>query len=81
MDQVNLNVQMDVQSKNNETIKATLAGSTASQIEVDAFNPETEARQLLEIMGISGVLPPETVKQILGTDDDVVDAEIVESEE
>jgi transposase-like protein len=81
MDQVNLNVQMDVQSKNNETIKATLAGSTTSQIEVDAFNPETEARQLLEIMGISGVLPPETVKQILGTDDDVVDAEIVESEE
>jgi hypothetical protein len=81
MDQVNLNVQMDVQSKNNETIKATLAGSTSSQIEVDAFNPETEARQLLEIMGISGVLPPETVKQILGSDNDVIDAEIVESGE
>ena len=81
MDQVNLNVQMDVQSKNNETIKATLAGSTNSQVEVDAFNPETEARQLLEIMGISGVLPPSTVKQILGADDEVVDAEIVGEEE
>jgi hypothetical protein len=81
MDQVNLNVQMDVQSKNNETIKATLAGSTNNQVEIDAFNPETEARQLLEIMGISGVLPPSTVKQILGGDDDVVEAEIVESDE
>jgi len=81
MDQVNLNVQMDVQAKNNETIKATLAGSTNSQVEIDSFNPEAEARQLLEIMGISGVLPPATVKQILGGDDDVIEAEIVGNED
>ena len=81
MDQVNVNVQMDVQQKNNETIKATLAGSVSDVPDVDAFNPETEARQLLELMGISGVLPPETVKSILNSDSEIVDAEIVESSE
>jgi hypothetical protein len=79
MDQVNVNVQMDVQQKNNETIKATLAGSASDVPSVDAFNPETEARQLLELMGISGVLPPETVKSILNSDNEIVDAEIIES--
>jgi hypothetical protein len=77
MDQVNLNVQMDVQSKNVEPIKATLAGAIESGPAVDAFNPETEARQLLELMGISGVLPPEQVKKMLG-EESIVDAEIVE---
>lgn len=81
MDQVNVNVQMDVQQKNNETIKATLAGSASDVPAVDAFNPETEARQLLELMGISGVLPPETVRSILNSDNEIVDAEIVESSE
>jgi predicted DNA-binding protein YlxM (UPF0122 family) len=79
MDQVNVNVQMDVQQKNNETIKATLAGSVSDVPSVDAFNPETEARQLLELMGISGVLPPDTVKSILNSDNEIVDAEIIES--
>ena len=81
MDQVNVNVQMDVQQKNNETFKATLAGSVSDVPDVDAFNPETEARQLLELMGISGVLPPETVRSILNSDNEIVDAEIVESSE
>ena len=80
MDQVNVSVQMDVQSKNNEVIKATLAGSTNVAADVDAFNPETEARQLLELMGISGVLPPESVKQMLG-DHIIVDAEIIDDGE
>ncbi|CAB4156644.1 hypothetical protein UFOVP658_92 [uncultured Caudovirales phage] len=80
MDQVNVSVQMDVQSKNNEVIKATLAGSTNVAADVDAFNPETEARQLLELMGISGVLPPEAVKQMLG-DHIIVDAEIIDDGE
>lgn len=79
MDQVNVNVQMDVQQKNNETIKATLAGSVSDVPAVDAFNPETEARNLLELMGISGVLPPEMVKSILNSDNEIVDAEIIES--
>lgn len=47
--------------------RATLAGAaTSGPAAVDAFSPETEARQLLELMGSSGVLPPETVKELLG---------------
>ena len=79
MDQVNVNVQMDVQSKNVEPIKATLAGAIDSAPEANAFDPETEARQLLELMGISGVLPPDQVKKMLG-EEAIVDAEIVEEE-
>ena len=47
--------------------RAVLAG-TANQLPaaVNQFNPETEARQLLELMGASGVLPIETVQQMLG---------------
>ena len=81
MDQVNVNVQMDVAQKNNETIKATLAGSTNNAAAIDAFDPETEARQLLELMGASGVLPADTVKQILSGPQEIVDAEIVEGDE
>lgn len=81
MDQVNVNVQMDVAQKNNETIKATLAGATNNAAAIDAFDPETEARQLLELMGASGVLPADTVKQILSGPSEIVDAEIVESDE
>jgi hypothetical protein len=43
---------------------------------VSAFSPETEARKLLELMGIAGVLPAATVKQLLGTED-ILDAEVV----
>ena len=77
MDQVNVNVQMDMQSRNAEPIKATLAGAIDSALAVDAFDPETEARQLLELMGISGVLPPAQVKKMLG-EEVIVDAEVVE---
>lgn len=77
MDQVNVNVQMDMQSRNAEPIKATLAGAIDSALAVDAFDPETEARQLLELMGISGVLPPAQVKKMLG-EEIIVDAEVVE---
>lgn len=47
--------------------RAVLAG-TANQLPaaVNQFNPETEARQLLELMGASGVLPIEAVQQMLG---------------
>ena len=41
------------------------------------FDPEAEARQLLALMGSSGVLPEETVQRIL-SEKDIIDAEIVE---
>lgn len=50
------NVNIDI--RNSETtINATLAGAAVGPAAVNAFDPETEARKLLEIMGMSGVLP------------------------
>ena len=80
MDQTNINVQMDVGNKTTETIKATLAGSEQLKQIGNAFDPEAEARQLLQLMGISGVLPESSVREILG-ESDIVDAEIVSIEE
>lgn len=76
MEQNNVNVQMDV--RDSSPIKATLAGESGASAAIDAFDPETEARQLLEIMGASGVLPAATVAGILGTEH-IEDAEIVEN--
>ena len=75
MEATNINVQMDV--RGSESVKATLAGESGSPASIDAFDPETEARKLLEIMGMSGVLPPATVAGILGQAP-IQDAEIVD---
>jgi hypothetical protein len=67
--------------------RAILAGTgTQSPASVSQFNPETEARRLLELMGASGVLPADTVRSLLGESQDMaalpaVEAEIVEDEE
>jgi hypothetical protein len=45
--------------------RAVLAGADQAAA-ADAFDPETEARQLLELMGQSGVLPREQVETMLG---------------
>jgi hypothetical protein len=71
MEQNNVNIQMDVNST--QEIKASLAGVTEA-IAVDSFNPEQEARALLEIMGRTGVLPPEIVQEIMGQDNDSIPA-------
>ena len=89
MEQTNNNVQMDI-AGTDEPIRATLAGANNKAIDVHAFDPETEVKKLLEIMGNSGVLPPATINQLLGTapqleqsrvESDIVDAEVVESNE
>ena len=69
MDQKNVNIQMDVNS--NQNIKATLSGSIEA-IAVDAFDPEKEAKQLLEIMGKSGVLPQDMINSLLGRPGEVL---------
>lgn len=46
--------------------RAVLAGASQVAAAVNQFNPETEARQLLELMGASGVLPSDTVRELLG---------------
>lgn len=63
LEQNNINVQMDVNST--QDIKASLSGA----IEVStmaSFNPEAEAKALLEVMGRSGVLPAHVVDELLG---------------
>ena len=80
MDQTNISVQMDVGNKTSETIKATLAGSEQLKQIGNTFDPEAEARQLLQLMGISGVLPESAVRQMLG-EADIVDAEIISVDE
>jgi hypothetical protein len=74
------NVNIDI--RNSETtINATMAGAADRPAAIDAFDPETEARKLLEIMGLSGVLPASTVAGILQKADpesDIVDAEVID---
>lgn len=88
MEQTNINVQMDV-GMSDEPIRATLAGANNKAIAANAFDPEEEVKKLLEIMGNSGVLPPETINQLLGTapqleasrvESDIVDAEVIEEQ-
>lgn len=64
MDQNNVAITVDHTQVNDA--RAVLAGSSNQAIAADAFDPEAEARQLLEIMGRSGVLPAETVSELLG---------------
>jgi hypothetical protein len=74
LEQNNVNVQMDITSA--QEIKATLSGN----IEItaaDAFNPEVEARLLLEIMGRTGVLPQSVVDEILGSGSQEVPREAI----
>jgi len=79
MEQTNVNVQVDT---NNQQIRATIAGQPGVIKPATGFDPESEARKLLELMAISGVLPAETVKSLMGdSDSSIIDAEIVEDTE
>ncbi len=83
LEQNNLNVQMDVTST--QEIKASLSGAIEVS-SMESFNPEAEARALLEVMGRSGVLPAEVVNELLGVDVNTLSpepilAELVSGEE
>ena len=71
---------MDVKSSTTESIKATLAGSDSLKLAVNRFEPEAEAKKLLQLMGISGVLPQSAINQILGVGE-IEDAEIIDNHE
>lgn len=64
MEQNNINLQVEQV----EPQRAVLAGANAGAIDVNAFNPEEEAKQLLELMGNAGVLPQETISSLLSQD-------------
>ena len=83
LEQNNVNVQMDVHST--QDIKASLSGAIEVST-MESFNPESEARALLEVMGRSGVLPAHVVDELLGTQNsglspEPILAELVSAEE
>jgi hypothetical protein len=66
MEQQTVNLQVE-QVGQADNARAILAGTnTQNPAAVNQFNPENEARQLLELMGASGVLPSDTVRELLG---------------
>ena len=71
-------IKMDLSTNLAEPIRVSMSGENRADA-IGTHSPEAEARQLLEIMATSGVLPKEDVDRMLGNDDDdIVDAEIVE---
>lgn len=85
MEQTNVNIQMDVSSSS--PLRATLAGAPGVS-QVEKFDSESEAKKLLMLMGDAGIMPRETIKELLGDfpslndgDSDIEDAEIVEQVE
>lgn len=77
MDQTKVNIQTDISSSS--PIRATLAGQEGMPRELLQFDPESEARKLLSLMAISGVLPQETVDAMLGVHA-IIDAEVIDDE-
>lgn len=83
MEQTNINLMVE---SNEQPQRAVLAGTTQQALDKDAFSPETEARQLLDVMATAGILPEEMVNSLLGATraleaaEVIVDAEIVEEE-
>jgi hypothetical protein len=64
MEAININVN-DMNAE--APLRATLADAADRPAAVNEFDPETEARRLIELMGQAGVLPPGTVQELLGT--------------
>lgn len=81
MEQNNLSIQMDVSTDTSTPIRVQMAGEVdGGPAAADAFNPEEEARQLLELMGRSGVLPEDEVRKMLGQGD-IIEAEVIDEPE
>lgn len=77
MEQTNVNVSVDGVGTN-QTIRATIAGQPGLNAPASGFDAESEAKKLLELMAISGVLPERTVASILRNNDtDIIDAEVI----
>ncbi len=82
------NISLSVESAE-QPQRAVLSGADTA-VAADHFNPETEARQLLELMGAAGVLPEETVMEMLGQSreleankskqEEIVEAELIEED-
>jgi hypothetical protein len=86
MEAVNINVMTDNMERT--PLKAVLAEASDKAAAVDAFDPETEAKRLIELMGMAGVLPAATTTALLAgspaqlppPNDDVEDAILIPDE-
>jgi hypothetical protein len=80
MDQTNLNVSVD--NADGSQIRATIAGQPGLHKPASGFDAESEAKKLLELMAISGVLPEDTVRSLLGRgQSEIIDADVVEDDD
>lgn len=77
MEQTNISVQMEAQVAGG-TIRATIAGQPGIEKPATGFDPESEAKRLLEVMAIAGVLPEKTIKALMSPQEEIIDAEIIE---
>jgi hypothetical protein len=62
MEAVNINF---VDNGETSPARAVLADVSDHAAAVDAFDPETEAKRLIELMGMAGVLPAATTHALL----------------
>lgn len=62
MEAVNINFVGDTETTPARAVLAEVSDHAAA---VDEFDPETEARRLIELMGMAGVLPAETTQALL----------------
>lgn len=86
MENNNVSISMDLSTNLAEPIRIAMLGGDTEPL--STFSPESEARELLQLMAKSGVLPEDEVSKMLGEDekshlslvDDkgIVDAEIVD---
>lgn len=91
MEAININVIGE--SASPAPARAVLADAADVAAAADAFDPETEARRLIELMGQAGVLPASTAEALLGgqippalepaqpNDDEPVEAELIYPDE
>jgi hypothetical protein len=82
IEQTNINIQLDDTTVSARAAFAVNANDTPAA--VDAFNPEVEARKMLEVMAEAGILPQDTIDRLLDTpalpaavDDVIHEAEVV----
>jgi len=76
MDATNINISLD-----GPAVPTPVLAGANGPVAISAYDPETEARQLIELMGSSGVLSPDMVNQLLAQPkslEEPQDAQIIE---
>ena len=74
---------MDVNTNINENIRIAMSGEQ-SALPTDTFDPQTEAKKLMELMVRSGVLSGDEVNALVGRQlpaGDIVDADVIGEED